>query len=80
MGFKATVDPSLVYFVTCVQRIFQIHLWCDIYWPLDGQYDSRSRSRRATDQFTILFQTVAIQAAPITYPSYIIFSNHPGIR
>ena len=31
--FKATVDPSLVCFVPCMQLISQIHLWCDTCWP-----------------------------------------------
>ena len=29
LGFKAGVDLMLVCFVTCVQCIPQVHLWCD---------------------------------------------------
>ena len=29
LGFKARVVPLLVCFVTCMQWIPQIHLWCD---------------------------------------------------
>ena len=28
-GFKARVDPLLVWFLICMQLIPQIHLWCD---------------------------------------------------
>ena len=27
-------------FIACVQWISQIHLWCDICWPLDGHHCS----------------------------------------
>ena len=37
LDFKATVDPSLVCLVACVQWLSQIHLWCDTCWPLDNQ-------------------------------------------
>ena len=30
--------PWLAYFVACVQRNPQIHLWCDTCWPLGGQH------------------------------------------
>ena len=29
--------PSLAGFVTCVQRILEIQLWCDTCWPLGSQ-------------------------------------------
>ena len=40
IGFKARVDPSLTGFLSWMQRILQIHLWCDTCWPLDGQHGS----------------------------------------
>ena len=30
--------PLLACFVTCMQWIPQIYLWCDTYWPLSGQH------------------------------------------
>ena len=36
LGFKARVDPLVACFLTCVQWIPQIHLWCDTYRPLGG--------------------------------------------
>ena len=40
LGFIARVGPSLAYFIAYMQWIFQIHLWCDTYWLLGGQYGS----------------------------------------
>ena len=40
LGFKARLNPSLAYFIAYMQWIFQIHLWCDTYWLLGGQYGS----------------------------------------
>ena len=40
LGFKATVQFSLACFLTCMQYIPQIHLWCDTCWPLVDQYCS----------------------------------------
>ena len=48
LGFKARVDPLLACFLTCAQRIPEIHLWCDTCWPLGGQHGSRSSSLHAT--------------------------------
>ena len=42
LGFKASVDPSLVLSRLCA--IPQIHLWCRTCQPLDGQHGGRSRS------------------------------------
>ena len=40
LGFKARVDPSLVYFLTCVQWIPQIHHRYDTCWLLGSQHGS----------------------------------------
>ena len=48
LGFKARVDPSLACDLACAQWISQIHLCCDTYQPLDGQYGSQLRSLLAT--------------------------------
>ena len=37
LSFKAKVESSLVYFLTCISWIPQILLWCDVCWPFDGQ-------------------------------------------
>ena len=37
---KARVDLSFAFFVTCMQWIPQIHLWCDTCWPLGSQHGS----------------------------------------
>ena len=42
LGYKARVDHSIAYFLTCVQWIYQIHLWCDIWWHLDNQRGSQA--------------------------------------
>ena len=47
LGFKARGDPLLVCFLTCVQWIPQIHLWCDTCWPLYSQHGSQSHSLHA---------------------------------
>ena len=39
-GFKARVDPSLACFVTCMQWIPEIHLWCNTCWLYGGQHGS----------------------------------------
>ena len=41
-GFKARMDRLLACFVTWVQTIPQIHLWCNTCWPLDGQHGNRA--------------------------------------
>ena len=33
---------SLACFITCIQWIPQIHLWCHPWWPFDGQYGSEA--------------------------------------
>ena len=38
LGFKARVDSLLVYFLTCIQWISHIHLWCNTCWSLHDQY------------------------------------------
>ena len=40
LGFKVMTNPSLICFLTCVQWIPQINLWCNIYWPLDDHHGS----------------------------------------
>ena len=40
LGFKGRVDLSLASFLTCMQWIPQIHLWCNTCWPLSGQHGS----------------------------------------
>ena len=42
LGFKAKVDPWLTYFLTYIQWIPQIHLWCDTCLPLVSQHCSRA--------------------------------------
>ena len=42
MGFKATVEPLFLSFLTCAQSILHIHLWCDTCYPLDGQHGGRA--------------------------------------
>ena len=44
LHFKARVDPLLVCFLTCVQQIPQIHLWCNTYWLYTGQHVSQDFS------------------------------------
>ena len=44
LGFKARVDPSCACLCARVQRIPQIHLWCNTCQPLDGQHGSRLHS------------------------------------
>ena len=39
-GFQVMANPSLICFLTCVQWIPQINLWCNTCWPLDGQHGS----------------------------------------
>ena len=39
LGFKARVNFSLACFLTCVQWISQIHLWCDTYFAMRNFYD-----------------------------------------
>ena len=41
LGFKTRLDLSFAYFLSCVQWIPQIRLWCDPRWPLVGQHGSR---------------------------------------
>ena len=43
LDFKARVDPLLVCFITCVQWIPQIQLWCDTCWSLGGRHGSVTR-------------------------------------
>ena len=54
LGFKARVDPSHACFVTCVQWIPEIHLWCNTCWPLGGQHGSQSRSLHACSRGRML--------------------------
>ena len=42
LGFKTSVNPSLLCVVVCLQWNPQIHLWCDTCWPTDSQHGSVS--------------------------------------
>ena len=42
MGFKARVNPMLVYFLTDVQWICLFCRWYNTYWPPDGQQSSQA--------------------------------------
>ena len=40
LSLKAKVSPTLAWFVTCIQWIPQVHLWCNTCWPLGSQHHS----------------------------------------
>ena len=37
LGFKARMDPSLMWLATCMQWMSQIHLGCNTWWPFDSE-------------------------------------------
>ena len=41
-GFQSQGGSQLEYFITCMQWIPQIHLWCDTCWPLGDQRGGRA--------------------------------------
>ena len=40
LRLKASVNSLLTWFISCIQWIPQIHLWCGTCWPIDGQHGS----------------------------------------
>ena len=52
-GFQSQVDVSLACFVTYIQLIPQVHLWCDTCWPLDSQQCTRDLFIHILDSETI---------------------------
>ena len=54
LGFKARVDPSLEYFVTCMPWIPEIHLWCDTCWLYRGPHGSQLYSPHASSRGRLL--------------------------
>ena len=38
LGFQDSMDPLLFCFLTCIQWIPQLHLWCNTCWSLDKQH------------------------------------------
>ena len=41
-SFKPRMEPYLACFITCMQWVSQIHLWCDTYWTHDSSHCSRA--------------------------------------
>ena len=76
LGFEARVDPSLVYLVTCVQWISQIHLWCETCWPLGGDYVTKIRmtsdSLKIKRKFSLGIKTFAVTTEGICFTTWWI--------